>query len=226
MNVFNFAQVNLLISFLAGIAAFFNPCILPLVPAYISYITGINISGEVVKSFSRWRVFFHALFFVLGFSVIFVLLGATATFIGQQLLKSQVFLRKIGGGLLILLGLTSLGLLRFGPILQEWRLIQLGRPLGYLGSFLVGVTFSLGWTPCVGPVLSGILFYAANQHTVREGIAMLMVFSLGLGIPFILASLVIDWLVKNLKKYSRYSRAVEIISAVIIIGLGLTFLLQ
>ena len=224
MNIVGFLKVNLLVSFLAGIAIFFSPCILPLIPAYISYITGINISGEVVQSFSRWRVFFHALFFVLGFSVVFVLLGATATFIGQQLFEYQSFLRKIGGGFLILLGLTSLGLLRFGPMLREYRLIKLGRPLGYLGSFLVGVTFSLGWTPCVGPVLSGILFYAANQHTVREGIVMLIAFSSGLGVPFIFSSLIIDWLVKNLKRYSRYSRWVEIISGIIIIGLGVSFL--
>jgi cytochrome c-type biogenesis protein len=183
------AALGVIVAFAAGLLSFLSPCVLPLVPSYLGFLTGLTLP-EVE---SRRRVaLVHAVLFVGGFSVVFVLLGASATALGRTLNYYQVWVQRIGGVLVIAFGLACLGWIKPALFAGERRLHLERKPVGYLGSAVVGMAFAAGWTPCIGPVLGGILSLAATSLDVQRGMLLLAVYSAGLGLPFLLAALAIE----------------------------------
>ncbi len=218
-------EVSLLAAFLAGVVSFVSPCVLPLVPSYVTFITGLSFD-ELTASEQGPRVrrltLVHSLAFILGFSIVFVALGATATAAGQFLRTYQDTLRVVGGTLIVLFGVYLTGLLPI-PFLSRERKVHLtGKPLGVLGSVLVGITFAAGWTPCIGPILASILLYASTAKTVGTGVLLLSVYSLGLGVPFLLASLGMNSFLAASKGLRRSLRTIEVVSGVVLIAFGLS----
>jgi cytochrome c-type biogenesis protein len=216
-------NVTLPAALLAGIISFFSPCVLPLVPIYLGYITGTAVSG--LDSTKRLTTLIHAAFFVLGFGVLFVALGATAGLLGSLIYPILPYLTQGGGVILIILGLHMTGLITIPFLAMEKRLEmrQSGRR-NYWSSFLVGVIFAAGWTPCVGPVLSGILMLAADSQTVSRGAILLALYTLGLGLPFLLVAALVDVAVPALRKMSKYLRIFSIVGGVLLIVMGFLLL--
>ena len=215
-------SVALPIAFLAGVLSFLSPCVLPLVPSYVSFITGMSLDemGE-----RRWTAFTHALFFVSGFTIIFLALGATATALGRFLQYNQVWLERFGGVLIILFGLYLLGALNWGVLAREKRVHIQDKPVGYLGSLLVGLAFGAGWTPCIGPILGSILAYTSAQTTdLTQGLELLLAYSLGLAIPFLLAALAVEKFIDWFKKYRRFIPFTTKIAGGIMVAVGLLLL--
>ena len=214
-------SVGLLIAFTAGGLSFLSPCVLPLIPSYMSFITGMSLDemGE-----HRGAAFTHALLFVSGFTLIFLMLGATASSVGRLLLFHQVWLERFGGVLIIFFGLYLLGVFRLGALAQERRVHIQNKPLGYAGSVLVGVAFGAGWTPCIGPILGAILMYAGTQGSMAQGIVLLLFYSLGLAIPFLMAALAVERFIKWFQRYRQYMPLVTKASGGILLFLGLLLL--
>jgi cytochrome c-type biogenesis protein len=186
---------SLFAAFVAGVLSFVSPCVLPLIPGYLSYISGLSLDemqgsaqGEAAAAAARRRVIVASLFLVLGFSVVFVSLGAAASAVGQFLLERLRLLSKIAGAVVILFGLHTMGVLRIDWLYSEKRVQVERKPTGAIGAFLVGLAFAFGWTPCIGPILAGILAIAATQDTIGKGVQLLAVYSLGLGVPFLLTA--------------------------------------
>lgn len=220
-------NTSLYAAFTAGLLSFLSPCILPLIPAYLSFISGVSLSemrGEESDRKSSARVLSNALFFVLGFSFVFVALGASATFFGKFLIAELGILRRVAGVLVILLGLLVLGVFRIGILDQEKRFHQKTKSFGLLGSFLVGMAFAFGWTPCIGPILAAILFVASTKETVAQGIGLLGVYSAGLGIPFLLSALAVDRFLHVSSWIKRHFHAIKITSGLLLIGVGILML--
>ena len=214
-------NISIGLAFLAGLASFLSPCVFSLVPAYIGYLGGRSVASARDQEPDRWVTFTHGLAFVLGFSVIFVLLGVAASAIGGILYDAQEWIAKIGGVVVILFGLHMIGILRI-PFL-EYDLRPQSTPdrnRGYLASALMGVFFSAGWSPCVGPVLGAILTLAMNGGSISQGVSLLSAYSAGLAIPFLLAALGIGWVTAILKKYGKVMRYVEIGMGVILVIVG------
>jgi cytochrome c-type biogenesis protein len=217
-------DVSLLAAFGAGILSFISPCVLPLVPGYLSFISGVTLEemrgrgAQVDRSATR-RVFWSSLLFVLGFSVVFVALGATASTIGRVLFERLSLLEKIAGVLLILFGLHTIGLLRIGWFSKEAR-FDTGKPVSLLGAFVVGLAFAFGWTPCIGPILGSILALAAENGTVERGAILLGVYSLGLGLPFLGASLAVNRFFAAFARIRRHYRAIETVAGSLMIIVG------
>jgi cytochrome c-type biogenesis protein len=215
---------SLFFSMLMGIVSFASPCILPLIPSYVSYITGISFD-ELVGPGSRRKnmhtTLLHSLAFVAGFTVVFVLLGATASIIGQLMIEHLKTIRIAGGILMIVLGLFVSDVIPI-PFLQQDAKIHLkNRPAGFLGTFFVGIIFAAGWTPCTGPFLAAALMQAAQSETMVTGMVLLVFYSLGIGIPFILSAIAISVFLSSFKKLKDYLRAIKIASGVILIIMGL-----
>lgn len=217
-------EVSLLAAFLAGIISFISPCVLPLIPGYLSFISGVSVEemrDKDEKSKVLKRVGLNSLFFILGFSVVFISLGASATFLGKFLLTKLAILYKIAGVIIIIFGLHLLGIFRIPFLNYEKRFHTRTRPLGFFGAFLVGLAFAFGWTPCIGPILAGILALASNQETVGKGIALLSSYSLGLGIPFFLAGIGFNRFLGVSGFIKKHYQTIEIISGVFLIAVGL-----
>ena len=211
------ASLGIVVAFLAGLLSFLSPCVLPLVPSYIGFLTGMTL-GEVGD---RRRVaLLHALLFVAGFSLIFMLLGASATALGRALNYYQVWLQRVGGALIILFGLLCLGVFKAGILTQERRLHLERKPVGYLGSVLVGMAFAAGWTPCIGPVLGGILGLAATSTDVSRGMVLLGVYSAGLAVPFLIAAVALESFLEWFQRFRRYLPWVMRVSGVLLIVVG------
>lgn len=216
--------ISFIVAFLAGLAYFLSPCVLPLVPSYISYITGISFE-ELKEGGSNRRVhlatIIHSLFFISGFSLVFIILGASASFLGQFLSQHLPIVRKIGGALIVILGLFIAGWLKVPYLLRErhWKLSR--RPAGYFGSALIGISFAAGWTACSTPILSAILIYTSTGKTIQTGMILLTAFSLGLATPFFLSSLAINTFLTFFKRIKKYLRTIEIISGILLIGFGI-----
>lgn len=219
--------VRILVAFTAGVLSFFSPCVLPLIPSYISYVTGITF-GELTQQVLPKRVRFltiaHSLLFIAGFTVVFVLLGASFTFLGGLLSQHQNFIKKIGGIIVILFGLNIAGIIKLGFLQREKKFGIKAKPLGFLGSFLVGATFSLGWTPCVGPILSSILILSSTADNIGKGIALLLSYSLGLGIPFFVSGVLINNFLVYFQNIKRYLRIISILSGLFIVMIGIMIL--
>ena len=206
------------LAFVAGLLSFLSPCVLPLIPSYVGFLTGLSLEELEVR---RGTALAHALWFVAGFSLIFIALGATASALGVLLLRSQVWIGRIGGGVVILFGLYLLGVLRPAVLMRE-RKVQLARkPLGYLGSAFVGVTFGAAWTPCIGPILGAILTLAAAQASVGQGAALLTAYSAGLALPFVVTALALDRFLTWFQRFRPYLVWVERIAGGLLILLGL-----
>lgn len=219
-------EVSVLIAFAAGFLSFISPCVLPLVPSYITYITGVSfrdLTEQESRKKVKWTTLIHSCLFILGFSTVFILMGASASYLGQVLSKYQTWIMKIGGILIILLGIHFI--LQIFPFLQiEKRFEMKRKPLGYLGSFLVGIVFAAGWTPCIGPILSTILIYASTSQQMTTGIVLLASYSLGLGIPFLLASLAFNLFLSTFEKIRRYMKVIIFVSGFFLIGVGILLL--
>ncbi|MFH1006355.1 MAG: cytochrome c biogenesis protein CcdA [Candidatus Latescibacterota bacterium] len=216
--------VSLFPAFLAGLGSFFSPCVLPLVPAYLSFVSGMSLDqlqgGEHQRALIR-GVSANALFFVLGFSLIFILLGASATLVGHFLLSRMAVLTKVAGVLLVIFGLHIAGALRIPFLHYEKRLHLRTKPVGLIGSFLVGMAFAFGWSPCIGPFLAAILTYAATRETMGQGIALLGAYSIGLGIPFLVTAVAVNAFLSAFARIKRYFRIIEIVSGALLILVGL-----
>ncbi len=210
------------ISALAGMLSFLSPCVLALVPAYIGYLGGRSVtpSGDVVEN--RWITFSHGIAFVLGFSVVFVLLGAAASAIGALLYDVRLWLARIGGVVVILFGLHTMGVINI-PFLDydTRRQVQPNPSLGYVSSALMGVFFSAGWAPCVGPVLGAVLTLALNSARITEGVVLLSAYSVGLAVPFLLAALGIGRVAELMRRYGKVVRYLSIATGVILVILGI-----
>jgi len=216
-------NISLLAAFGAGFLSFVSPCVLPVVPGYLSFVSGATmeeLAGGKSTRHKRWAIMADIIAFVLGFSVVFVLLGASATAVGGFLLSKLSLLSKIAGVLVIVLGLHMLGVFRFSALYREKRIHTESKRVGPLGSFLVGVAFAFGWSPCIGPILGGILAYASTQETVGQGMLLLAVYSAGLGIPFIVAGLSLDAFFRFTGRFKRHFRAIEVASGVLLIAVG------
>jgi cytochrome c-type biogenesis protein len=211
------AALGIAVAFAAGVLSFLSPCVLPLVPSYIGFLTGMTLP-EV--SGRRRAALIHALLFIGGFSLVFVLLGASATALGRALNYYQVWLQRVGGVLVILFGLLCLGVFKVGLLTQERRLHLERKPVGYLGSVLVGMAFAAGWTPCIGPVLGGILGLAATSGDVSRGILLLGVYSAGLALPFLIAAVAVESFLDWFQRFRRFLPWVMRISGVLLILMG------
>ncbi|MEW5723397.1 MAG: cytochrome c biogenesis protein CcdA [Thermodesulfobacteriota bacterium] len=210
-------------AFLAGLASFFSPCILPLVPAYFTFITGLSLEEltEENPRHTRKQVLGSTLAFVAGFSIVFVLLGASASMLGSFVRGHQGVLRIGGGLVIIVLGLHVSGLLRLRFLEVEKRLHLNKKPVHALGTVLVGMAFGAGWSPCIGPILSGILALAANQKTMADGMALLSVYSAGLAIPFLVLSVFVPVVLSFVRKTVRYMRYVNAVAGGLLVVMGL-----
>ena len=212
------AALGFLVAFAAGLLSFLSPCVLPLVPSYVGFLTGMTLP-EVT---GRRRVALtHALLFVGGFSLVFILLGASATALGRALNYYQVWLQRLGGALIILFGLLCLGVFNSRLLSQERRLHLERKPVGYLGSVLVGMAFAAGWTPCIGPVLGAILGLAATSTDVSRGMLLLAVYSAGLALPFLVAAVAVDSFLDWFQRFRRFLPWVMRISGVMLVFVGI-----
>src|ERR1043165_2775873 len=216
----SFANVTIGLAFLAGLASFLSPCVFTLVPAYVCYLGG-RAAGLDSTDNNRFITFTHGLAFVLGFSFIFILFGVAASSIGFLLVKNQATITRIGGILVMIFGLHMIGVLRV-PILDYDTRVQQApdRKWGYLSSALMGIFFSAGWSPCVGPVLGAILTFALNGGSVATGVTLLSAYSAGLAIPFLLAALGIGWVTVVLRKYNKVMHYVEVAMGVVLVIVG------
>jgi cytochrome c-type biogenesis protein len=232
-------NVSLFGAFIAGVLSFISPCVLPLIPGYLSFISGVSLEemrgmpvaaaaggGTVavstgVSATAKRQVIITSLFFILGFSLVFVSLGASATFLGQFLMERLTIFGKVAGVLLIIFGLHTIGVFKIPFLLNEARVQANTKPASMIGAVIVGISFAFGWTPCIGPILSAILLFAAQQETVNQGIMLLSIYSLGLAIPFLLTAIAINQFFVAFKKIRRHYHTIEIVSGVLMVVIGL-----
>ncbi len=217
------ANITLIGAFVAGLLSFLSPCVLPLIPSYITYITGLSfadLQAEHPSHTIRQQTVIHSLLFIAGFTFVFVLLGASATFVGNFLQEHMTAIRRVGGVLIILFGIHLSGLVPIHFLLGERRFTIHRKPAGYLGSFLVGLAFAAGWTPCIGPILASILMVAATEETVYRGIVLLLAYSMGLAIPFFLASLAMHQFLVFFNRFKKYIRIFEIVTGLFLVIVG------
>jgi cytochrome c-type biogenesis protein len=212
------ASLGLFVAFAAGLLSFLSPCVLPLVPSYIGFLTGMSLPEMAGR---RRVALLHALLFVLGFSLVFMVLGASAPALGRALNYYQHWLQRIGGVLIILFGLVCLGVIRAPFLTQEHRLQMEQKPVGLLGSALVGMAFGAGWTPCIGPVLGAILGLAATTQDLSRGLLLLAVYSAGLAVPFLLAAAALDAFLDWFQRFRRYLPWVMRASGALLIFVGI-----
>jgi cytochrome c-type biogenesis protein len=213
-------SVGVLFALSAGVLSFLSPCVLPLVPSYLSFVTGMNLD-ELQESPDRAHVLTHSVLFVSGFTAVFVTLGATASFLGAFAFAYKAWLARLGGVLIIVLGLHLLGLFRIGPLMREKRVQLSDKPEGFIGTIGVGAAFAAGWTPCIGPVLGSIMTLAATRETIWSGVGLLFVYSVGLAIPFLLAALALDRFLTTFRRFRSWIPWMERASGALLIALGL-----
>ena len=212
-------SVGFVVALMAGVLSFLSPCVLPLVPSYLCLVTGMSLE-DLQKGVDRRATLIHSFLFVAGFSSIFIALGASASFLGAVFNYYELWIARIGGVLIIILGLHLTGIFRLIPLMRERRFHLNDKPTGYLGSLGVGVTFGAGWTPCIGPVLGTILTLAGTQDTIWSGVILLGVYSMGLAIPFLVATLALDFFLGIFSRFRHFLPFVEKISGVMLIMLG------
>jgi cytochrome c-type biogenesis protein len=219
------ANVSYLMAFTAGLLSFFSPCVLPLVPAYIANLAGTT-AIETKEGTNHRSTFFHSLFFVFGFSIIFILLGASVGLIGNSIMAYSVLLRQIAGGIIILFGIFLIASYKLPWLNYEKRVnFRMSGNRGYFRSILIGAVFALGWTPCVGPILAAILIMAGMSQTVGQGAFLLVLYSLGLGIPFMIIGVAWSVIMPLWKGINRHLGKISIISGILLIIVGILILL-
>lgn len=216
-------QVTLFTAFFAGFLSFVSPCVLPLIPAYLSFISGLSVE-ELQTTTNRaevWRrVSLNSLAFIFGFSVVFVALGASASAIGQFLQANKYIIEKVAGVVIVIFGIHFTGLFRIKWLDYEKKMNIQVRNVGLIGAFILGFAFAFGWTPCIGPILGAILAIAATQETIWRGIGLLFVYSMGLGIPFFLSGLFMNLFFSAFQRALKYMRVIEILAGVFLIIVG------
>jgi len=217
-----------LAAFAAGVLSFISPCVLPLIPGYLSYISGLTLDemqgtgdGAMSLGAARRRVLVASIFFILGFSFVFICFGAAASVVGQYMLERQRLLAKIAAVIVIVFGLHTMGVLRIGWLYSEKRVQVEKKPTSLFGAFFVGLAFAFGWTPCIGPILAGILAIAGTQQTVGQGVQLLAVYSAGLGLPFLLTAFAINKFFTVFKRIRKHYHLIEIISGLLLVLIGL-----
>ncbi len=221
-------NVTLATAFIAGIISFISPCVLPIVPGSLSFISGVSLQelkGDVDLSKAqrrslRRRVTLNSLLFVLGFSVVFVAMGASATYIGRWFAENRVLLARVAGVIIIIFGLHTMGITPIKWLNYEKRFHTNRKPMGLVGSFAIGLAFAFGWSPCIGPILAGVLAMAATQETVAQGVVLLSAYSLGLGLPFLGASLALNRFLNVFGRVKKHMRLVEMAAGVLLIAVG------
>lgn len=212
-------NISLFLAFSAGLVSFLSPCVLPLVPAYVSYMTGETVQNDK-KTSDKFYILYKSLGFVIGFSIIFVIMGASVTTLGKLFVSNQRIFRKIAGTIIVIFGLHTSGILKIKFFSREKKFASFSNTHGTFGSILMGMAFAAGWTPCVGPILSSILFYATSMDTIGKGILLLILYSLGLAVPFVLTALAVDKLSSKLPKVTKHLKTVSVISGILLIILG------
>lgn len=218
----NSAEVSLGIAFTAGFLTFFTPCFLPLLPAYLSFITGLSFS-DLTSSSARSRkvVVLNTVFFIIGFSIVFILLGATVTWLSSVLHAYKEWIRIIGGVVIIIFGIILLGGFSVGFLNREKKVHLQKKPAGPLGSLLVGSAFAAGWSPCVGPILGSILVYAGAAETVGFGIWLLVCYSAGLALPFLITAFLVSTVLARMSHLTRYLKVARVVSGIVLIVMGI-----
>lgn len=217
-------NISVALALFAGLITFLSPCILPVIPSYLAFITGISIdemTHEINLKCARRSVLKNSLLFILGFSIIFVLLGISATFIGKFLARNIRWFEIIGGAAVVILGLNFTGLLRLKFLMREKRFHLHEKPVGLLGTIIVGMAFGAGWTPCVGPMLGAILTVAASSQDILKGIVLLISFSIGLGIPFLMTGLIIHKFFEHFHRIKKYFHVISLIGGILLILIGI-----
>jgi cytochrome c-type biogenesis protein len=210
-------------AFFAGILSFLSPCVLPLVPGYISIISGFSLDqlkGNSASGSLKRSVILSSIMFVIGFSISFMVIGATATAVGRWVLTSMPILHKIAGIIMIIFGLHVLGVFRITALYQDKRMHSVQTSSGMIGALVLGLVFALGWSPCLGPILSVILGLASEQETVARGMFLLLVYSAGLGVPFLMTSFGLNQFLAFYNRFKKHFRALELVSGVLILGVG------
>ncbi len=217
-------DVSYFAALVAGILSFVSPCVLPLVPGYLSFISGMSLegahTGAALPEGTTRRVFLASVAFVLGFSTVFVALGASASSIGLLIHDKLWILTKIAGVAVILFGLHTMGLLKINALYRQAQIDVKRKPAGPFGAFVVGLAFAFGWTPCLGPILGSILALASQEDTVARGATLLAVYSLGLGVPFLATSLAVDRFFGAFKRIRRYYRLIEVVAGLLMVAIG------
>ena len=217
------ASLGILLAFSAGLLSFISPCVLPLVPSYLTFVTGVGLDD---LGTSRRSALVHALLFVLGFTLIFIALGASATLLGRVLLAYRVWITRVGGALVVLFGLYLLGVVRVAAFDRERRVHLANKPLGYLGTVLVGIAFGAGWTPCLGPILGAILTYTAAQADLSRGMPLLLAYSLGLALPFLVAAVAVERFLDTVTRFRPYLARVSQVSGALLVLVGVMMMLD
>ena len=217
-------NISYIVAFVAGLLTYLSPCLLPLIPAFIAYITGVSfqdLKSEEKKRVWRKKTIIHSLLFIAGFSLVFVLLGLTATLVGKVLFQYQKFIRIAGGILIMLFGLQLLGILNFDFLAKERKLSIATKGASYIGSFLIGVTFAAAWTPCAGPILGSILVLAGTKSSILMGAKLLTVYSLGIAVPFFITAVLINSFLGYFNKFQKVIGIINIIGGVFLIIVGI-----
>lgn len=210
--------IGVLIAFSAGLLSFLSPCVLPLIPSYVTFITGLSFD-DVQQA--RRAALTHGVLFVLGFSLIFLAMGAGATMLGQVLIQNRDWISRIGGIIIIIFGLYLLGVLNIGFLSRERRFHVADKPVGYLGTVLVGIAFGAGWTPCLGPILGSILVYTGSQADLGRGMWLLSAYSMGLAVPFLLSAVAIDRFAAFFQRMRKQMVWISRISGAVMIVIGI-----
>ncbi|CAN5813830.1 cytochrome c biogenesis protein CcdA [soil metagenome] len=211
------ASIGLALAFTAGLLSFLSPCVLPLIPSYLTFVTGVGFD-DLTRA--RRSALVHALLFVTGFTLIFIALGASATVLGRLLLHYRIWITRFGGALVILFGLYLLGVVRVAAFDRERRVHLANKPMGYLGTVLVGVAFGAGWTPCLGPILGAILTYTAAQADLSRGLPLLLAYSVGLALPFLVAAVAVERFLEMVARIRPYLARVSQVSGALLIIVG------
>jgi cytochrome c-type biogenesis protein len=216
-------KVTVFAAFFAGVISFLSPCVLPLVPAYLSFISGVSLDelkGVSNRSQILRKVSVNSIAFIFGFSIIFILLGASITVVGQFLQEKLTIIIKVAGVIIILFGLHMIGIYRIKFLNYEKRFHTQSKPVGVVGSFVIGLAFAFGWTPCIGPILAGILLLAGSQETIFRGISLLVFYSLGLGVPFFITGISLNYFLSLFDRIKRHFRIIEFVSGCFLIIVG------
>lgn len=217
-------NVGIITAFAFGLLSFISPCVLPIVPGYLSFISGVSfeeMQNTESRSRVRRKILANSAMFIAGFSLVFIGLGASATVIGQFLHEQITIISKIAGIVIIVFGLHMIGLFKIGFLNYEKRFHTGGKSLGLLGAFLVGLAFAFGWTPCIGPILAAILAIASQQDSVGKGVVLLTAYSLGLGIPFLLTGLSMTAFFNVFNRFKRHLHTVEVVGGALLVAVGI-----
>lgn len=212
-------EVGIITVFLAGIASFVTPCIFPLVPAYITYITGLDLETLQEGTVRRSQIFLNSVLFVLGFSIVFMLLVIPVSMVGNVLLEHQVWIQRIAGIIIMVFGLHIAGIINIGILNVEKKMHLSERPGGYIGSLIIGITFAAGWSPCLSPILTSIILIASTE-SVGTAVLLLGVYSLGLAVPFLIAALTINWFLDYYKGIVKHTKTIMLVSGLVLVFVG------